>query len=223
MEQPKSQDNNENKEIIDSVNKAVSELLVQLSEYNRIETKNSQRIDELTSSTELFKQSGKVVGRGAFASPESKAHLANVQELKRLKGELQDAGDIMKYQNPAIWLMYKAVAYEGSAKENKTIGDFVVHTEVDTICNARLMFLDLYLNKIFNKSFHNFDNSISLRVFAVSDTILSLVKDKDFMTKWSKWENYEVAGYVDKWNISIFPDFKKDKTIRSQFSQHLLI
>lgn len=105
---------------------------------------------------------------------------------------LSSIGDSIRFETPLIWLVYKFLAYQGTAQEIKTIADLRAHcSHPGDLCMKRYEFVKHILNSISEQ------NSIS---FLWENTdITSMLCSKKFVDAWRRYEFYEIDGVICKW------------------------
>ncbi len=195
-----------NSNLFSFIDQEALKLLAQYREWLRINTmlvSGQEQQDALEHrtpvSTHLFKDilkkniattNGKT-GRSwkLFSSTHQKITKARHLELE---GELEEVSNAMKFANPAIWMMYKGLAYLGTDKHNPTVQAFVDHTRYEQICGKRIA----YVNRYIETNYYG-DNLFSGTLLpldmdtveaARSEFIINLCQNDEFMRGWQAGE-----------------------------------
>lgn len=121
-------------------------------------------------------------------------------EITKKEFFLKQLGDDMKFDNPFIWISYKAKAYKWRKNEISTIWQFLDHCSHKTdICHQRYNFLNKNLKEKYNFDLEKQDKNEKIENFLKNEFLLELSQNKDFMENWIKYEYFEKDWKVAKW------------------------
>lgn len=121
-------------------------------------------------------------------------------EITKKEIYLKKLGDDMKFDNPFIWISYKAKAYKWRKNEISTIEDFINHCSGKTdICHRRYDFLTKNLIEKYNFDLEKQDKNEKIENFLKNKFLLELSQNKNFMENRIKYEYFEKDWKVAKW------------------------
>lgn len=116
----------------------------------------------------------------------------STERRKELEECLHMISDAMKFANPAIWIMYKGLAYVDTGKHNPTVQAFVDHTRYEQTCGKRIAYVNSYLEARHHGNNLFSDTLLPLNMDTVeaanSDFILDLCMGEEFMRGWEAGE-----------------------------------
>jgi len=119
------------------------------------------------------------------------------------KEEKSKIGDAMTYSDPIVWMMYKFKAYQESDHEIKTLDDLKHHSlEHGGICEKRFIFLTKEIQNRYGKNIKDIDEFsplLTLDTFCRTAILNDLIKIKDFIKTWQKYEYHTESHRVAKW------------------------
>ena len=157
----------------------------------------------------LLKQLKRYVELGDEIGKLSFSFDGDARSKRRLKEkERSQLSDDMKFQNPIIWLWYKAIAYiKPDGNPNECVEDFYNDTRAHQICGARLMFLEHHLGV---KMSDFFGPKTKLIDAAKDSRLKEIMGAPGFMSNWEIFENLQTNGKADKWFTTSYPDYKEE-------------
>lgn len=121
-------------------------------------------------------------------------------EIAKKEIFLKKLGDDMKFDNPFIWISYKALAYKWRKNEIATIWDFIKHCSWKTdICHRRYDFLNKNLKEKYDFDLEKQDKNEKIENLIEKDFLKNISKDEDFMKNRIKYEYFEKDWKVAKW------------------------
>lgn len=122
-------------------------------------------------------------------------------ELDVLRRDQQRLSDIMMFDTPLVWVMYKFEAYQDEAQPIRTMHDFRLHcSKPGYICTKRFIFLNAHLCSngqrplIDSKKYP--DEMLLSEIFSLLGEI---EQDKVFLSNWRAHEYYQEDGAIKKW------------------------
>jgi len=122
-------------------------------------------------------------------------------ELDILRRDQQRLSDIMTFDTPLIWVMYKFEAYQDEAQPIRTMHDFRLHcSKPGYICTKRFIFLSAHLcsngQRPLIDSEKYPDEMLLSEIFPLLGEI---EQDEVFMSSWHEHEHYQEDGAIKKW------------------------
>lgn len=129
-------------------------------------------------------------------------------KMATTQDEKSSIGDAMFYDDPVIWMLYKALAYQGTASAVTTLGDLRRHAaDEQDICGRRFKFLLTAMWDVLGIDLHDMDvypNNMSLMKLADSQVFSDVVSCNEIMKEWRRQEYYcDASGRVEKWQATI--------------------
>lgn len=152
----------------------------------------TKNISAINGSMDILKDENNTV---IESSTNLQKYLNDLTKIRQL------VSDAMTFGSPLVWIQYKRVAYGGTEKEIKTIGDFIEHCapEGDT-CNKRYSFLNNCFRNTFGKTIKDvFSSDQSLIDLESSEYLDKLLNNDSILSEWQKHEFYRVGDVVSKW------------------------
>lgn len=181
-----------------------------LSEEKMNETTQKRRVQELLRQYDLYRAVDAQIKalearlNGGITIPTAQETADIIGNKSILEARRQEISDAMRFDDPTIWIVYKAVAYQGTSEHIETVGAFIKHcAPVTHLCHKRLVFLQ---NTLRNRA-QSFGVELDSRLddLATSRPIIELTEDPAFIKEWqqyefnttpdgkpAKWKNYEV-------------------------------
>jgi hypothetical protein len=223
-------------ENIDSKERLISYSVEQLEQLLEDYSLYMKKDKELSDSKQLAKTTGVFNLSFNTENRDTDQRSDAQKKVHTLERQLQEISNRMRFQNPIIWMWYKAVAYVNTPKANLTVKDFSNHLKAsgEKICDVRMMFFESKLPGYDKEKYPEvgsyfeeyFGGETSLYNVAMSDLLIKMSTDKFFMTEWSKWENFSVqnpdgTNELDKWKVGEHSDFKTNSLTRDQLRQAL--
>lgn len=178
--------NNERAKLLSYTNSEVESLLAMYVKYKSLAMELASEVTPVA--TLKF----------SFGSNQGK--MQNFDPKREIRKELEKTGEVMKFQNPLIWLTYKYLAYQDEpGKTLTTLRDLIAHCEVDGICHRRFDAINLYLRRKYDgkdmRSASFMNPTIGLIDVGQDIRFIDMCLDQEFISTWSNYENSQLGKW----------------------------
>lgn len=138
-------------------------------------------------------------------NPEEKAKKFEELEknFSKIKNQMNNLWDDMKFDNPIIWMQYKNQAYKNSSSEIPTLWALIKHCfkNLDYICGKRIDFFAKHFKNKFGIDIFEIDENMSFDDFleTYKNELNNICQDEKIMNLWLRYEYFTVWERTAKW------------------------